>query len=106
VAAALAATRDGLEAGTVQVVHAQMARYLNRAPQAFDVVFLDPPFAQPRLAEDACRRLVDGGWLAPGARVYLEVAAHVQRPMVPADWTLVREKASGDAHALLYATPA
>lgn len=105
VAAALAATRDGFKATAVQVVHAQMARYLNRAAQAFDVVFLDPPFAQPRLAEDACRRLVDGGWLAPGAHVYLEVAAHVQRPVVPSDWTLVREKASGDAHALLYATP-
>lgn len=104
VAAALAATRDGLGADTVQVVHAQMARYLNREPQAFDVVFLDPPFAQPRLAEDACRRLVEGGWLASGARIYLEVAAHAERPAVPVDWEVNREKTGGDAHALLYST--
>ena len=101
---AVAAARDGFGAGGVQVVHVQMARYLNRAPQAFDVVFLDPPFAQPRLAEDACRRLAESGWLATGAHIYLEVAAHAQRPLIPPDWTLVREKASGDAHALLYAT--
>jgi 16S rRNA (guanine966-N2)-methyltransferase len=82
-----------------------MARYLNRTPQTFDVVFLDPPFAQPRLAEDACRRLAEGGWLAPGAQVYLEVATHAQRPRVPAEWTTVREKAGGDAYALLYASP-
>ncbi len=105
VAAALAATREEFGADTVRIVHAQMARYLNRTPEAFDIVFLDPPFAQPRLAEDACRRLAQGGWLAPGARVYLEVAAHSQRPVVPDDWMPLREKASGDAHALLYATP-
>lgn len=106
VAAALAATRDAFGAAGVQVVHAQMARYLNRAPQTFDIVFLDPPFAQPRLAEDACRRLVEGGWLAPGSRVYLEVAAHAQQPAVPEGWTPVREKTGGDAHALLYAASA
>lgn len=105
VAVALAGTRDELGAAGVRVVHAQMARYLNRVPEAFDIVFLDPPFAQPRLAEDACRRLVEGGWLAAGGRIYLEVAAHAQQPVVPADWTQLREKAGGDAHALLYATP-
>lgn len=103
VAAALAAARDELGAEAVRVVHAQMARYLDRAPEAFDIVFLDPPFAQPRLAEDACRRLAGEGWLAPGARVYLEVAAHAQRPAIPGAWTPVREKTGGDAHALLYA---
>jgi 16S rRNA (guanine966-N2)-methyltransferase len=105
VAAALAATRDQFGADGVQVVHAQMARYLNRAPQRFDVVFLDPPFAQPRLAEDACRRLADGGWLAPGAHIYLEVAAHADRPVIPVDWVVDREKTGGDAHALLYSAP-
>lgn len=102
VAAALAATRDEFGADNVQVVHTRMARYLNRTPQAFDVVFVDPPFAQPRLAEDACRRLADGGWLASGALVYLEMAAHADRPVVPAEWTVTREGTGGDAHALLY----
>ena len=104
VAAALAATRDGFGADRVTVVHAQMARFLNRPAEPFDVVFLDPPFAQPRLAADACRRLA-AGWLAPGARIYLEVAARVARPEVPADWTLARETESGDAHALLFQAP-
>ena len=102
VAAALAATADGLGADTVRVVHAQMARYLNREAEAFDIAFLDPPFARPRLAEDACRRLAEGGWLAANALVYLELAAHADRPAIPAQWSLVREATGGDADALLY----
>ena len=103
VAAALAASVRSLGAGRrVEVVHAQVARYLNREPVAQDVVFLDPPFAQPRLAADTLRRLT-GGWLAPGALVYLEVAARAERPAVPQGWRLRREATAGDAHALLYA---
>lgn len=104
VTAALAENARALDPARLKVIHAAMARYLNRTPEPFDLVFLDPPFARSRLASDAIRRL-GAGWLAPGARVYLEVAARVDRPRVPEDWTLTREIASGDAHALLYDTP-
>lgn len=104
VAAALAANARVLDPGRLKVIHAAMARFLNRTPEPFDLVFLDPPFARPRLASDAIRRL-QAGWLAPGARVYLEVAARAERPRVPETWTLAREIATGDAHALLYDTP-
>ena len=105
VAAALAATVRELHAcDRVEVVHAQVARYLNRPARPLDVVFVDPPFAQPRLVSDTLARLQAGGWLAPGARVYVEVAARAERPRVPAGWELDREVAAGDAHALLYRT--
>lgn len=103
VAAALAESVRSLGAEQrVRVVHAQVARYLNRTPERFDIAFLDPPFARPRLAAGALERL-DAGWLAPGARVYLEVAARAERPTIPPGWALLRETAAGDAHALLYA---
>ena len=102
VAAALAASRRALGAESrTEVIHARATRYLARAAEPFDIVFLDPPFAQPALVGDACQRLASG-WLAPGAWVYLEVAAHEERPRVPEQWQLRRELASGDAHALLY----
>jgi len=104
VAAALAASARMLDAERLQVIHARMARYLNRTPEPFDLVFMDPPFARPRLAADALRRLGEG-WLAPGARVYLELAARGERPRIPESWTLRRETTAGDAHALLYDTP-
>jgi 16S rRNA (guanine966-N2)-methyltransferase len=104
VAAALAETVRELGAeDRVRVVHAQVARFLNREAAPADIVFLDPPFAQPRLAGDTLARLDASGWLAPGALVYLESAAHAEQPRVPAHWSLVRAKSAGDAHALLYA---
>ncbi len=105
VAAALGANAREFDPERLQVVHARVARYLNRVPQAFDIVFIDPPFQQPRLAADTLRRLT-GGWLADGARVYLEIAAHGQRPAIPPGWRLAREATGGDAHALLFETAA
>lgn len=105
VAAALGANARALDPDCVRVVHARAARYLNRDPEPFDLVFIDPPFQQPQLAADTLRRLTRG-WLADGARVYLEIAAHGQRPAIPPGWRLAREATGGDAHALLFDTAA
>lgn len=69
----------------------------------FDLVFLDPPFRQD-LAETSCRRLAEGGWLAAGAFVYLEVEATLD-PAVPEGWMLHREVRAGDSTGRLYRLP-
>lgn len=103
VAAALAANARTLAAGDrCRVVHARAERFLARAAEPFDIVFLDPPFARPALVADACARL-DPAWLAPQARVYLELDARAARPRLPPNWQLLREHTGGDAHALLFA---
>ena len=72
--------------------------WLERGPlasQPFDVVFLDPPYDQawlPVLAE----KLERGGWLAPGAWVYLEDAAAHGEPALPPGWIMHRSKRAGD----------
>lgn len=73
------------------------------APAPFDLVFLDPPFRQG-LAEQSCRRLAEGSWLAAGAWVYLEVEATLD-PVVPEGWTLHREVRAGDSAGRLYRLP-
>ena len=65
--------------------------------------FWTPPFRQD-LAEESCRQLVDGGLLAAGAWVYLEVEAKLT-PSVPADWMLHREVRAGDSCGRLYRLP-
>jgi 16S rRNA (guanine966-N2)-methyltransferase len=75
------------------------------ASRPFDVVFLDPPYDQhwlPRL----CAALATGGWLAPGARVYLEDAAERGAPVLPAGWTLLRSRRAGDVGYHLAASEA
>jgi 16S rRNA (guanine966-N2)-methyltransferase len=50
------------------------ATRLGPAPHPFDLAVLDPPYRSP-LARPALESLLAGGWLAPGARVVVELAA-------------------------------
>ena len=100
VAAALAATIAALGAVRGTVVTGDAFRYLAAEPRPFDVVFLDPPFAQGRLPE-LCTLLENRGWLAPRAFVYLEGAARGGIPPLPAAWQQARETRAGEVHGVL-----
>ncbi|MEY2920347.1 MAG: hypothetical protein RL261_1652 [Pseudomonadota bacterium] len=80
-----------------RVDQADALAWLERAPPArpFDVVFLDPPYDAawlPVLTD----KLERGGWLAPGAWIYLEDAAAHGEPTLPPGWTMHRSKRAGD----------
>ena len=83
--------RLGATGASVQVEDA--ARFLNRLPQPFDVVFLDPPFASA-LLQTAFTRLPHG-WLAPEAHIYVECPADAPLPPLPAGWMVYRSKQAG-----------
>ncbi|MBW8312559.1 MAG: 16S rRNA (guanine(966)-N(2))-methyltransferase RsmD [Rhizobium sp.] len=77
-----------LKAASVAVDTTDALAWLRRAPdQAFDLVFLDPPF-EAGLWEPAAALL--GPWLAPGAWIYVETPQNVA-PSLPADWLPHRE---------------
>jgi 16S rRNA (guanine966-N2)-methyltransferase len=78
-----------------RVLRSDAQRFLAAPEQPFDIVFLDPPFAEPVLAE-ACRALDRGGWLAAGGHAYLEAPAAAGAPELPAGWTLLRSKRAGE----------
>lgn len=62
------------------------------APDApFDIVFIDPPYAA-RLWPAILERLP--GWLAPGARVYLEHPLEIEAPLTSA-WRVLKESRGG-----------
>lgn len=67
---------------------------------AYDVVFIDPPFALsawPKVIDS----LVQGQWLAANATIYIE--APIDYPlMAPADWSLHRDKRAGKVAYRLY----
>lgn len=95
--------RLGASGASVQVEDA--ARFLNRPPQPFDVVFLDPPFASA-LLQTAFTRLPQG-WLAPEAHIYVECPADAPLPPLPAGWMVYRSKQAGQVgYHLLRATAA
>jgi 16S rRNA (guanine966-N2)-methyltransferase len=106
---AIRAIRDALAAfhasgGTVE--QADAFDYLARpASRPFDLVFLDPPYGEQRLAR-ACARLEHGRWLADGALVYMEDAAAHGPPQLPAHWSLQRSRRAGEVGYHLARRPA
>ncbi len=89
--------RLGCSAG--RVVTGDARRFLAGAPQPFDLVFLDPPFGTADLG-DLCT-LLDHGWLAAGARIYLEMPRREELPPLPPQWSVLREKTAGQVRFAL-----
>jgi 16S rRNA (guanine966-N2)-methyltransferase len=82
-------------AGDARVVHRDAFTYLAGSATAFDIAFLDPPFDAQLLAP-AARRLDAGGWLRPGALIYVECAARTPLPALPSDWQPLKAKRAGE----------
>jgi 16S rRNA (guanine966-N2)-methyltransferase len=83
-----------------QVQQADALVWLQGEPQPFDILFLDPPFAE-NLLPDLCLRLEQGGWLGPDAWIYLEMDADSARPLLPATWHILKQKKAGQVEYLL-----
>jgi 16S rRNA (guanine966-N2)-methyltransferase len=94
----------GCEAGRASVMAADALRFLGATARPFDLVFLDPPFGEVDLG-DLCK-LLDGGWLAGGARVYLEMPRSLPLPPLPPGWEVLREKEAGQVRYALAGSPA
>jgi len=81
-----------------RVVTADAEAFLKGAPAVCDVVFLDPPYGTP--LTNLCT-LLDGGWLAPQARIYLEWNRKQAAPELPPGWQLLRDKTAGQVRFAL-----
>jgi 16S rRNA (guanine966-N2)-methyltransferase len=89
-----------LRVETGEVVEADALDWLAKRGAAFDIVFLDPPFARD-LWKPAALALEEGGGLREGAFIYVESpldAAFV----LPANWALHREGRAGAVRYALY----
>ncbi len=101
-------------AAPARVVRADVNGFLKGPEERFDIVFMDPPYGSESVPR-YCRQLAGGGWLSPGARVYIERDAREAVPDLPDDpggewpagWrTLRKGKAGRAAFALLEASRA
>ena len=93
VVAALRHNREQLKAEQADIVHADALDFLRGPAVAFDIVFIDPPYASGLLGP--CTELLEArGWLKPDALIYLE-AAQGEPPPLPETWRPVRSKNAG-----------
>ena len=90
-----------LEADGADVRNTDARDYLD-APDAgcFDVIFLDPPFADDAVAE-LCRLIDNKGLLASGGAVYLEQDRGQAEPRLPEGWTVHKQKTAGNVRYAL-----
>jgi len=83
-----------LKAENADVMAQNAAVYLDTAtPTPLDIVFLDPPFRKGWLAQIV--PLLEKGWLAKRALVYIEMEKEAALPILPAHWSLMKEKTAG-----------
>jgi len=91
----------GAASHEAQLEHSEALGFLARAPQPFDLVFLDPPFAGEELSRSMLR-LEGGGWLAPAGLVYVEHPRSVPLADPPAAWHALRRGSAGAVGYDLY----
>jgi 16S rRNA (guanine966-N2)-methyltransferase len=98
---------DQAALGTARVICGQALQFLSGdgSLTQFDVVFLDPPFDAGELGR-ASAALERGGWLASGARIYLEHARSAPLPRLPDGWRELRAGSAGEVGYHLFATAA
>jgi 16S rRNA (guanine966-N2)-methyltransferase len=99
-AAGIRAVLAEWQAGTGRVFAMDALKYLSGAApaslaRAFDIVFLDPPFASGALPQ-ALHALAAGDWIAPGGSVYVEFAARTEPLELPAGLTVLKEGRNGE----------
>jgi 16S rRNA (guanine966-N2)-methyltransferase len=99
-AQALAAAVERLKLPQARVLNTSAESFWSGAPQPFDLVFLDPPFAASQW-DRAAAELEARGWLADPALVYVE-SPRALAPQMPRNWTLQRESHAGDVRFALY----
>jgi 16S rRNA G966 N2-methylase RsmD len=64
---------------------------------SYDIVFLDPPFAE-ELLSTTCQLLQERCLLAEGALVYIESEEAITAESLPSSWVLHRRKRAGNVH--------
>jgi 16S rRNA (guanine966-N2)-methyltransferase len=86
-----------------EILNVDARRYLGGScVEAFDIVFLDPPFAA-ELHDELCRLMSAQNWLAADARIYIEMDKAQAELRVPDDWTILNDKTAGNVRYLLAA---
>lgn len=87
---------------TAATLHRMDAKaYLDSsAGSAFDIVFLDPPFANDNI-EELCRLLADNNLLTANAQIYVEQDNRQALPELPRGWSVTKQKNAGNVRYAL-----
>ncbi|MDD1612567.1 MAG: RsmD family RNA methyltransferase, partial [Methylococcaceae bacterium] len=85
-----------------RIIESDVERFLAGRSEAFDLVFLDPPFGK-NLAAKICLQLEQNDWLAAYAKIYVETEVDLELTGIPDNWQLLKHKTAGEVAYRLFA---
>lgn len=85
-----------LQADNIDFYCAPIPGRLSKIPeQAFDIVFLDPPFNH-NLIQPTCAKLLSDGYLSKDSYIYIEAEKELDvASLIPQSWQILRTKPYG-----------
>jgi len=91
----LESSSQNLGAKDARIENTDALSFLRRpADRSYDIVFLDPPFADD-LVEECCQLLQSNGWLTDRAAIYIEQDKSQPLPALPAGWHIAGNRQAG-----------
>ena len=97
---ALEASRERLKATDINVIHTDAMSWIGHCKDSFDIVFVDPPFAD-ELHQRSIELLLAHDLLNPGGWLYLEAPLGAGLPEA-SGLEIYREKQMGEAQMVLF----
>lgn len=94
VAKQLESTRESMSADSCQVHNSSAMDYLDSTTQKYDIVFVDPPY-KANMWTQIAEKMVEKAILSDNAYIYLEYPSHIDLPVLPSQWQLVKDKKAG-----------
>ena len=85
---------EKIGAHNTQVIHDDVLHFLQHGDETYDVIFIDPPFAQAHLREQALEALINKNLLNNKALIYLEWPKHLQMRLIHDELTWVKQKSA------------
>lgn len=97
----LTENKTRLQAENATIINSNSLMVLGQIGNAFDVVFIDPPFRKGLLNE-TIELLEKNQWLADESWIYIESEAESSLTNIPVNWQLHREKIAGQVAYRLF----
>lgn len=86
-----------LQADGLQLVQSDVLQWLSKPgqlQQPYDVIFLDPPYAEQALLT-CCQLLEKNKWTKNGTLIYYEHNAPIDNEFLPSGWQVIKAKKAG-----------
>jgi 16S rRNA (guanine966-N2)-methyltransferase len=85
------------------IIHTDSLKYItNNSKDQFNIVFLDPPFANINFISESIILLEQNNFLAKESYIYIEIEYKQKLPNMPKNWQLIKQKQVSQVQAYLY----